>query len=201
MQIRGFATVVAFATAFFVTAAHVPPAHGHAGNNNPGVIHACVGSFGGIRIVGVNGTCAATEAPLHLNTVDRPTTFAAQQTAEVILTVPNARVGRVIETQLVLNSPAIVDFKLDGVVSLEGNSAICTVAFSVNFADVAFRTLIKTQAGVQRENWTMQANGVELPAGAHSIVLTLINQGASAGDVCVQNAEEENRAKLWALIR
>lgn len=40
-------------------------AHAHAGNNDPAVMHACVGTLGGVRVVGVAGTCNGTETPAH----------------------------------------------------------------------------------------------------------------------------------------
>lgn len=42
----------------------------HAGVSDPGVIHACVQrSSGQVKIVGVNGTCAGSEDPLHWSVV------------------------------------------------------------------------------------------------------------------------------------
>lgn len=42
-----------------------PVALAHVGNNIPSAVHACVGAFGGIRIVGVNGVCNGTEHAEH----------------------------------------------------------------------------------------------------------------------------------------
>lgn len=85
------ATLVLLATLLLLTPR---PAGAHAGNNDPSLIHVCVGGYGGVRIVGVTGTCTATETPQHWASLDQVTALqtalnneiASAQAAETALT-------------------------------------------------------------------------------------------------------------------
>jgi hypothetical protein len=64
LAFRTFIVVVLGCAASFLVAA---PASAHDGNASNSVVHACVAKEGGVRIVGVDGTCKKNETAVHWN--------------------------------------------------------------------------------------------------------------------------------------
>jgi hypothetical protein len=201
MRLRSQA-VVTFA-ALALTAGHAAPVRAHAGDNDAAHVHACVGSFGGIRIVGVSGMCAPTETALHWNPADRPTTFAAQQTLDAIATGTGEILVPGLSVTFTLTNPATLDVFADGsarVIPFAITNGECAFMILVDGVERAGRevAVFPSPIGTFHSSWSAQLNGFPLAAGTHTVALWV--EGFFSGG-CHQPHSPRTDAQLRIVLR
>jgi len=201
------ALVIAAVGAWF---GHAREALAHAGSSDPNAIHACQNTYGGIRIVGVSGTCTSTETALHwaiqgsaVNTTTVFGTASLTPTTGTFTLVPGL-------TQTV-NVPAngVVYISTDGGILVNSATAnafsVVDVALFVDGTfthDGAFRRLQATnvQGLGGLTNWSM-ALSLLLSPGTHTILVAAsLNPGSSASATVSGNNTSVLQGELTIMI-